>query len=237
MRSEPSHQSELVSQLLYGDCFKIISKKKGWLQITGLADQYSGWIDEKQAKLISKSDAEEIALKSPLFSNRLVDYIETPDHELTALVLGSNVGACKWLGHQYEGPTQSKKMDKSNLLKTASLYLNAPYLWGGKTPMGIDCSGLTQMTYRINGLSIHRDASLQAQLGETLSFIDESEAGDLAFFDDDEGKIIHVGLLLENHYILHAHGKVRIDRIDQTGIYNTETQQHSHKLRIIKKLV
>ena len=237
MRSEPSHQSELVSQLLYGDCFKITSKKKGWLQITALADQYCGWIDEKQAKSISKSDAEKITIKTPLYSTRLVDYIETPDGELTALVLGSNIGACKWLGHQYDGPTQPKKMDKSNLLKTASLYLNAPYLWGGKTPMGIDCSGLTQMTYRINGLSIPRDASLQAQLGETLSFIDESEAGDLAFFDDAEGKIIHVGLLLENHYILHAHGKVRIDRIDQTGIYNTETQQHSHKLRIIKKLV
>jgi hypothetical protein len=237
MRSEPSHQSELVSQLLYGDCFKITSKKKGWLQITALVDQYSGWIDEKQATSISKSDAEEVTIKTPLYSTRLVDYIETPDGELTALVLGSNIGACKWLGHQYDGPTQPKKMDKSNLLKTASLYLNAPYLWGGKTPMGIDCSGLTQMTYRINGLSIPRDASLQAQLGETLSFIDESEAGDLAFFDDAEGKIIHVGLLLENHYILHAHGKVRIDRIDQTGIYNTETQQHSHKLRIIKKLV
>jgi hypothetical protein len=237
MRSEPSHQSELVSQLLYGDCFKITSKKKGWLQITALVDQYSGWIDEKQATSISKSDAEKITIKTPLYSTRLVDYIETPDGELTALVLGSNIGACKWLGHQYDGPTQPKKMDKSNLLKTASLYLNAPYLWGGKTPMGIDCSGLTQMTYRINGLSIPRDASLQAQLGETLSFIDESEAGDLAFFDDAEGKIIHVGLLLENHYILHAHGKVRIDRIDQTGIYNTETQQHSHKLRIIKKLV
>lgn len=237
MRSEPSHQSELVSQLLYGDCFKITSKKKGWLQITALADQYSGWIDGKQATSISKSDAEKITIKTPLYSTRLVDYIETPDRELTALVLGSNIGACKWLGHQYDGPTQPKKMDKSNLLKTASLYLNAPYLWGGKTPMGIDCSGLTQMTYRINGLSIPRDASLQAQLGETLSFIDESEAGDLAFFDDAEGKIIHVGLLLENHYILHAHGKVRIDRIDQTGIYNTETQQHSHKLRIIKKLV
>lgn len=237
MRSEPSHQSELVSQLLYGDCFKITSKKKGWLQITALADQYSGWIDGKQATSISKSDAEKITIKTPLYSTRLVDYIETPDGELTALVLGSNIGACKWLGHQYDGPTQPKKMDKSKLLKTASLYLNAPYLWGGKTPMGIDCSGLTQMTYRINGLSIPRDASLQAQLGETLSFIDESEAGDLAFFDDAEGKIIHVGLLLENHYILHAHGKVRIDRIDQTGIYNTETQQHSHKLRIIKKLV
>jgi cell wall-associated NlpC family hydrolase len=103
--------------------------------------------------------------------------------------------------------------------------------------MGIDCSGLTHMTYRINGISIPRDASDQAQVGETLSFIEESEAGDLAFFDNAEGEIIHVGLLLENHYILHAHGKVRIDRIDQTGIYNTETQQHSHKLRIIKKMI
>ena len=91
MRSEPSHQSELVSQLLYGDCFKITSKKKGWLQITALADQYSGWIDEKQAKSISKSDSEEITMKTSLYSTRLVDYIETPDRELTALVLGSNI--------------------------------------------------------------------------------------------------------------------------------------------------
>jgi cell wall-associated NlpC family hydrolase len=237
MRSEPSHQSELVSQLLYGDCFKIISKKKNWLQITSLPDQYFGWIDEKQVQTISKSDAEKITFKFPIYSNQLVDYVETPRHQLTALVFGSNIGACEKLGHLYEGSKQAKKMNKSNLLKTASMYLNAPYLWGGKTPMGIDCSGLTQMTYRINGLSIPRDASQQAQLGDTLSFIDESEAGDLAFFDDADGKIIHVGLLLENYYILHAHGKVRIDRIDQTGIYNTESQQHSHKLRIIKKLV
>ena len=103
--------------------------------------------------------------------------------------------------------------------------------------MGIDCSGLTQMIYRINGYQIPRDASQQAELGNTLSFIDESEPGDLAFFDNDEGKIIHVGLLLENNYILHAHGKVRIDRIDQTGIYNLDTQQHSHMLRIIKKII
>ena len=127
-------------------------------------------------------------------------------------------------------------IQKSNLIKTASLYLNSPYLWGGKTPSGIDCSGLTQMVYRINGHFIPRDASQQVELGETLSFIDESQAGDLAFFDDDEGKIIHVGILLENNYILHSHGKVKIDRIDQTGIYNSETQKHSHKLRIIKKI-
>jgi cell wall-associated NlpC family hydrolase len=103
--------------------------------------------------------------------------------------------------------------------------------------MGIDCSGLIQMIYRINGINIPRDASQQVNLGETLSFIDESEPGDLAFFDNYEGAITHVGLLLGNHYILHAHGKVRIDRIDQSGIYNFETQQHSHKLRIIKKII
>jgi len=117
------------------------------------------------------------------------------------------------------------------------LYLNTPYFWGGKTPMGIDCSGLIQMIYRINGYNIPRDASEQVNFGETLSFIDESEPGDLAFFDNDEGTIIHVGILLENHYILHADGKVRVDRIDQTGIYNFENQQHSHKLRVIKKII
>ena len=103
--------------------------------------------------------------------------------------------------------------------------------------MGIDCSGLTQMIYRINGYNVPRDASQQVKLGETLSFIDESEVGDLAFFDDEDDNIIHVGLLLGNNYILHAHGEVRIDRIDQTGIYNVETKRHSHNLRIIKKLI
>lgn len=93
------------------------------------------------------------------------------------------------------------------------------------------------MTYRINGYNIPRDASQQSLLGETFSFIDESEPGDLAFFDDDDGNITHVGLLLENHHILHAHGNVRIDRVDQTGIYNIKTQQHSHKLRIMKKII
>jgi cell wall-associated NlpC family hydrolase len=93
------------------------------------------------------------------------------------------------------------------------------------------------MTYRINGYNIPRDASQQVKLGETLSFIDESEAGDLAFFDNEGGEIIHVGLLLENHYILHAHGEVRIDRIDQTGIYNANLTKHTHRLRLIKKLI
>ena len=237
MRKEPSHQSELTSQLLYGDCFKIISTKKEWLKICSLADQYKGWIDKKQCTYIEEENAQQISIHKPQYSIQLLDSLENEKGILTPIVLGSNIAAQQYLDHHFKGPTSRGTQDKSNLVKTAFLYLNSPYLWGGKTPLGIDCSGLTQMTYRINGYPIPRDASQQVELGQTLSFIDESEAGDLAFFDDDEGKIIHVGILLENHYILHAHGKVRIDRIDQTGIYNFETQQHSHKLRIIKKII
>jgi cell wall-associated NlpC family hydrolase len=117
------------------------------------------------------------------------------------------------------------------------MYLNAPYLWGGVTPFGIDCSGFTQMVYKLNGYKLKRDASQQATQGEALSFIEESEAGDLAFFDNEEGKIIHVGIIMSDNYIIHASGKVRIDRIDHLGIYNVDTERHTHKLRVIKKIV
>ena len=237
MRSDNFHESELVSQLLYGDCFKILSSKNEWLQIKTLNDSYVGWINDKQINEISKINAEKITFDDKIFSTRLIDYIETDENKLSSIVLGSNIGACKYLGHKYDGPKTKKTKTKPNLTKVASMYLNSPYLWGGKTPFGIDCSGLTQMIYRINGYKIPRDASQQSELGETLSFIEESEPGDLAFFDDKEGKIIHVGMLLENNYILHAHGNVRIDRIDQTGIFNQEKQKHSHKLRIIKKII
>jgi cell wall-associated NlpC family hydrolase len=137
----------------------------------------------------------------------------------------------------FEGNQIEKQQPKVNILQTAFLYLNAPYLWGGKTPFGIDCSGFTQMVYKLNGYNLFRDASQQALQGEALSFIEESEAGDLAFFDNEDGKIIHVGIMMDNNYIIHASGKVRIDRLDHLGIYNAEINKHTHKLRIIKKIV
>ena len=127
--------------------------------------------------------------------------------------------------------------EKDDLVKTAFLYLNAPYLWGGKTPFGIDCSGFTQMVYKLNGYKLLRDVSQQATQGEALSFIEESQPGDLAFFDNSEGEIVHVGIIMKDNYIIHAYGKVRIDRLDQSGIYNTEARKHTHKLRVIKKII
>jgi cell wall-associated NlpC family hydrolase len=137
----------------------------------------------------------------------------------------------------FEGLKASGITSKQALIQTAYMYMNTPYLWGGKTPFGIDCSGMVQMVYKLNGYNLLRDASQQATQGEALSFIEESEPGDLAFFDNEEGRIIHVGILLEDHHIIHAHGKVRIDRLDHLGIYNVDTQRHTHKLRVIKKII
>ena len=129
------------------------------------------------------------------------------------------------------------KKAKDNLIQTAFLYLNTPYLWGGKSPFGIDCSGFTQMVYKLNGYRLLRDASQQATQGEALSFIEESEAGDLAFFDDREGNINHVGIIMPDNYIIHVDGKVRIDRLDHTGIFNREKRNYTHQLRVIKKII
>jgi cell wall-associated NlpC family hydrolase len=117
------------------------------------------------------------------------------------------------------------------------LFLNAPYLWGGKTPFGIDCSGFTQTVYKLNGIKLLRDAYQQAEQGETLSFVEEAEAGDLAFFDNEEGRIVHVGIVLDNNKIIHASGKVRIDGFDHHGIFNNEKRDYSHKLRLLKRIV
>jgi hypothetical protein len=204
MRIENSHQSEMVSQLLYGECYKIIEKRKKWAKIRLEWDGYEGWIDENQLIKISKENFDKITQSTIKISIDLVNYITTKDNLLFPILIGSDLRALKILEHRFEGEFERTKKSKKSLISTAYLFLNAPYLWGGKTLLGIDCSGFTQMVYKINGIKLNRDADQQALQGQTLSFIEESEAGDLAFFDNDEGKINHVGLLLENHYIIHA---------------------------------
>jgi cell wall-associated NlpC family hydrolase len=116
-------------------------------------------------------------------------------------------------------------------------FLNAPYMWGGRSPFGIDCSGFTQAVYKLKRIKLLRDASQQSTLGEPLSFLTEAEPGDLAFFDNEEGLISHVGIITDQQHIIHASGKVRIDRIDHEGIYNDEEKRYTHLLRIIKRII
>jgi len=237
LRKEPRDASELISQVLYGESFKILESNSKWSFIELAFDQYRGWIDNKQFQTIDLKVFEKINASQSQYSKNLVEYIEQDQLILFPIVMGSNIGCCKVMKHGFEGVSISGKQPKKSLIGTALMYLNAPYLWGGKTPFGVDCSGLVQMVYKINGYSLFRDASQQATQGEVLSFIEESEAGDLAFFDNDEGNIVHVGILLNDNYIIHAHGKVRIDRIDHLGIFNQETGKHTHPLRVIKKMI
>ncbi len=242
LRSEPSDRSEIVSQVLFGEHFEIIEQLKQWSKIKLHFDNYEGWVDSKQYQNISESEFQQLCNDVVVLNADLLEYITGPNNLLLPIPLGCSLS---FLNHidintanfNFEGTKISGTKPKNYILNTAFMYLNAPYLWGGKTPFGIDCSGFTQIVYKLNGYKLLRDASQQALQGETLSFIEESEPGDLAFFDNDEGNIIHVGIIMQDNYIIHASGKVRIDRLDHLGIFNAEANRHTHKLRVIKKII
>ena len=237
LRLEASDTSEMVSQVIYGDVFKVLEQRKKWSKIRLAFDKYEGWIDNKQYLEITEENYTGLNNQPLKTTTDLVEFIQDEHEQLNTIVLGSCINGACLLNHKYEGLFVEIKQPKSHLIETAFKYLNAPYLWGGKTPFGIDCSGFTQMVYKLNGYKLLRDASQQATQGEALSFIEESEPGDLAFFDNNEGQIIHVGIIMRDNYIIHAHGKVRIDRLDHSGIYNAERRMHTHKLRVIKKII
>lgn len=237
LRFEASDKSELVSQVLYGEWFKVIERRKNWSKIRLAFDKYEGWIDNKQYLEIELDDYKKLNAEPLKLSSDLVEFIQDEYEQIYPIQLGSTLTGLHFLNHTFDGNIVEGVINKKNIVQTAFLYLNSPYLWGGKTPFGIDCSGFTQMVYKLNGYKLLRDASQQATQGEALSFIEESEPGDLAFFDNADGAIIHVGIIMKDNYIIHAHGKVRIDRLDHSGIYNVDKKMHTHKLRVIKKVV
>jgi len=238
----------MITQVLFGDCFKVIEERAKWVRIRNAFDKYEGWIDRKQ--FFETSQETYLQLEKSSHHKVVFDLaavVKTSNNQLQSILIGAslpnltsdNKFEIEGLAFEFDGSflDVSEKQNKSKLLENSLMFLNAPYLWGGKTPFGIDCSGFTQMVYKLNGYKLPRDAYQQAEVGTTLSFVEEAEAGDLAFFDDDEGNITHVGMLLENGKIIHASGKVRIDPIDHHGIYNLESKTYSHKLRLIKKII
>ncbi len=133
----------------------------------------------------------------------------------------------------YHQPENIRKF----MVNQALMFFNAPYLWGGRSPFGIDCSGFSQIIYKMAGIKIPRDAKDQVHLGVAISFVEEALPGDLAFFDNDEGNITHVGIIWEKNKIIHASGQVRIDNVDQFGIFNVDTKRYSHKMRVMKRII
>lgn len=237
LRSEPQDTSEMVSQVLYGEHFKVLEQRKKWSKIRLAFDKYEGWIDNKQYLETTEEEYKTFDKLPICMVGDMVEFVSCENNQLMPIPLGASLSALDFFTHQYDGTRITEIQAKNNIIDTSFLFLNAPYLWGGRTNFGIDCSGFTQIVYKLNGYKLLRDASQQATQGDPLSFIEESEPGDLAFFDNEEGAITHVGIMMKDNYIIHAHGKVRVDRIDHTGIYNTEKRSHTHKLRVIKRII
>ena len=242
VRQLPSDTAEMTTQLLFGEHFKVLEIRKKWSKVLISYDSYKGWVCNKQITEIDEEEFIKLEKETPTITTDILDIIENNVNQ--PIVIGSilptyksehaiiNNKMYKFIGKTTQGFSQKKY-----LIENALIYLNAPYLWGGRSPLGIDCSGFTQLVYRLQGIKLPRDAYQQAEIGNTLSFIEESEEGDLAFFDNSEGNIIHVGIIMKDNYIIHASGKVRIDRLDQQGIFNSSLNTHTHKLRLIKSIV
>jgi gamma-D-glutamyl-L-lysine dipeptidyl-peptidase len=254
VRKEPTHRSEMVTQVLFGELFRITARQDDWVQVVLMHDQYEGWIASNQIMLLEEQEFLHLNIVPVSVANETVDILRnTSQNKWQTVVLGSSFPgmsgqtfSIKGLTYQYEGQVntfqegQGIQQDEASLKKKivaiSGQYLTTPYLWGGRSPFGIDCSGFTQMVFKLNGIKLLRDAAQQSTQGEQVSFIAESEPGDLAFFDNEEGLITHVGILIGKNRIIHAFGSVKINEIDHHGIFHSETHEYTHKLRLIKRL-
>jgi hypothetical protein len=241
LRSGPSHRSEMLSQVLFGEKYEILDQIGHWMKIRTLFDDYTGWIDIDH---MQHSESDSNACSHVLIMSLLCHKndktklvleagceIYDPDFDDKTFTAGKNT---------YTAPSDFRNCcitTSDSVTDTAMKFINSPYIWGGRIPSGIDCSGFTQLVYKIHGKPIPRDSCKQAEAGTEVSFIDEAKPGDLVFFDDDRGRITHVGMIFSKGLVIHASGRVRIDTIDHQGIFKQEKGDYSHHLRRIRRIV
>ena len=234
----------MVSQLLFGECCEVLDQaNRDWYRVRVKFDGYEGWC---QPAHLVEIDGAEYETPVQALTPEWVTALEYNGHPMM-VPMGSQLTAIKngrvhWRKNQvhYAGKVwdpATAGTDPKSIRQLALKFLNTPYLWGGRSVFGIDCSGFSQTVYKFLGIPLLRDAYQQAGQGEAVGFLEETRTGDLAFFDNEEGRITHVGILLNAHEIIHSSGKVRVDKIDNMGIVQSETFQRTHHLRVIKRLL
>jgi gamma-D-glutamyl-L-lysine dipeptidyl-peptidase len=242
LRAEASHKSEMVTQQLFGEKSIVIEPgSDNWVKVRLKYDNYEGWC---QASHLAEIEEQLFTTNDNDLTAGWVNEVDYNGHYMY-VPMGCSLTAFKngkafWRKNSvhFKGAVwnpQEIKVSPKIIKQVAFKFLNTTYLWGGKSVFGIDCSGFTQLTYKFLNCPLPRDAWQQAEQGEVVNFLQQARCGDLAFFDSEAGNIIHTGILLNDHEIIHASGKVRVDKIDTQGILNLETKQRTHKLRIVKR--
>lgn len=240
VRREPDDRAEQVTQWLLGETAEVLERRPKWVRLRFHHDGYEGWVDLKQLAWTTEAPPEK-----PVRSIEQFVHVSTasgvmlvpfgavlPDYSAGRFRIGADT--LSFPGRTTAQPNGTPVM---RMLALKDQWLNTPYLWGGRSPFGVDCSGLTQMLFLAGGLRLPRDAWQQAELGLEVPALHRAVTGDLAFFHNDAGRVVHVGIVLEDHRILHASGRVRIDLLDEQGIFNEAEQVHTHRLCLVKRVV
>ena len=243
---EPDHSSMMISQLLFGEEFILLEKSGNWLHIRAEFDGTEGWVVEQGVEFREASYEENIGLLSnfrllALPSATVLDLTKGQQRIISSgAVWNTETGnTLTWYGHEFEFISREGFIIPGSGFNPGEFgkrIVSLPAIPGGRSGFGFDSSGLVQMLCRMRGQNIPRNFREQAELGTTINFMYEVEEGDLAFFDNEEGEIIHVGMILDSGYLLHCASCVSIDHLDHHGIFSNEKEGYTHKLRVIKRI-